>query len=372
MHSGYPADKGSLRFAHILGKCSQRGRSGNGQIHPISYSQGHGVASLARPFLYNLQLFGFQLQLLTDMHNRYDRRISREATMKLRIVQIAGLTAAAVLGTALLAAPALADGMNKKRALAEPPPAPRACSLSANIGLTTEYIFRGYSQTAEGAAVQGGFDATCGLFYAGVWASNLDWGNNGGGTTANNAASIEMDWYAGIKPKTGRITWDLGVIYYTYPNGSTPAVSTLPASNDPNYIEIKVGGSAEVWKDGTFGVTVFYSPEYQYETGATWTVEGSFSQGLPKMGMFTPTFSALVGFQSNEENTAQYRAAFGNGDNQYVYWNAGVTFAFLEKWSIDVRYWDTNLGDNAGGSAWCTGTLFQCDSRVVGTLKFTF
>ncbi len=77
--------------------------------------------------------------------------------------------------------------MNKKRALAEPPPAPRACSLSANIGLTTEYVFRGYSQTAEGAAVQGGFDATCGLFYAGVWASNLDWGNNGGGTTANNA-----------------------------------------------------------------------------------------------------------------------------------------------------------------------------------------
>ncbi len=160
-----------------------------------------------------------------------------------------------------------------------------------------------------------------------------------------------MDWYAGIKPKTGRDHLGSRRDLLHLSKGSTPAVSTLPASNDPNYIEIKVGGSAEVWKDGTFGVTVFYSPEYQYETGATWTVEGSFSQGLPKMGMFTPTFSALVGYQSNEENTAQYRAAFGNGDDNYLYWNAGVTFAFLEKWSIDVRYWDTNLRDNAGGSA---------------------
>src|SRR6202008_4268592 len=139
---------------------------------------------------------------------------------------------------------------------------------------------------------------------------------------SNNAASIEMDWYAGIKPKTGPITWDIGVIYYTYPNGSTPAVSGLPAKNDPNYFEIKVGGSAEVWKDGTFGVTVFYSPEYQYETGQTWTVEGAFAQVLPKIGMFTPTFSALIGFQSNE-GTAAYRNGIGNGDDQYTYWNAG-------------------------------------------------
>ena len=40
-------------------------------------------------------------------------------------------------------------------------------------------------------------------------------------------ANIEMDWYAGIKPVTGRITWDLGVIYYTYPNSSN--IGTNPA-----------------------------------------------------------------------------------------------------------------------------------------------
>ncbi len=77
-----------------------------------------------------------------------------------------------------------------------------------------EYVFRGISQTDEGPAIQGGFDATCGIFYAGVWASNLDFGGDGAG---NDIANIEIDFYAGIKPKTGRITWDLGVIYYAYP-----------------------------------------------------------------------------------------------------------------------------------------------------------
>jgi uncharacterized protein (TIGR02001 family) len=283
--------------------------------------------------------------------------------MNLRITKFAGLAAAAMLGTALLAAPALADGMNRKRVMkAEPAPAPRACSLSANIGLASEYVFRGISQTSEGAAVQGGFDATCGLFYAGVWASNLDWGS---GPTSNAIANIEIDWYAGIKPKTGPITWDLGIIYYTYPNSTD-----LFTGFDNNYVELKVGGSAEIWKDGTLGVTVFFSPEYQYETGNVWTVEGSFAQVLPKLGMFTPTFSALLGYQTGDD--VAYSNRVGNGDSSYLYWNAGVTFGFLEKWSIDVRYWDTNLGDNAGGSAFCNGALFQCDSRVVGTLKFTF
>lgn len=236
----------------------------------------------------------------------------------------------------------------------------RRCTLSANIGLASEYVFRGVSQTAEGAAVQGGFDATCGKFYAGVWASNLDWG----GTAAGDIANIEMDWYAGFKPVTGRITWDIGLIYYTYPK------SIDVGGFENNYVELKVGASGEIWKNGTLGGTLFYSPDYQYETGNVWTLEGSFAQALPKLGMFTPTFSALAGYQKGDD--AGYLARVGNGDDHYTYWNAGVTFAFLEKWSLDVRYWDTSLSDNAGGSAWCNGSVFQCDERVVATLKFTY
>jgi uncharacterized protein (TIGR02001 family) len=250
----------------------------------------------------------------------------------------------------------------RRGSLIDAKPEERRCNLSANVGLTTEYVFRCYSQTDEGPAVQGGFDVTCGIFYAGVWASNLDWGGDGAG---HDIANIEMDWYLGVKPVTGPITWDVGVIYYSYPNSAD-----FVAGRDNNYFEIKVGASTTPWKDGTVGVTVFYSPEYQYETGSVVTVEGSISQTLPKVGIFTPTISALLGYQKGDATL--YNTLFGNFDDHYWYWNAGITLGFHEKYSLDFRYWDTSLSENAGGSSWCKGQIFQCDERFVATLKFTF
>src|SRR6185295_12213873 len=149
----------------------------------------------ARLFHEELPLRQMQLRHGSFMHNKNHRRISREATMTFRISKLASLAAASALGVAIFAGPALADGLMRRGSIKDPveAPAPRACTLSANVALATEYVFRGVSQTAEGPAVQGGFDATCGLFYAGVWASNLDWDVNNAG---RNAASIEMDWYA--------------------------------------------------------------------------------------------------------------------------------------------------------------------------------
>lgn len=273
------------------------------------------------------------------------------------------LVATATVASLATSTAAMAGGSLKD---APAPEKPR-CTYSANVGLTTDYVFRGYSQSAAGPAVQGGFDATCGMFYAGVWASSINWNDVALGS---NNASVEMDWYLGIKPVTGRVTWDLGLIYYTYPNARKFAPGAFAFNGNNEYLELKVGASTEVWKDGTLGGTVFYSPEYQYGTGNVWTMETSFSQVLPKVDRFTPTFSALLGYQTG--NTDKYKTAFGNLDSSYLYWNAGVTFAFAEKWSLDFRYWDTNLSDNKGGSATCNGTIFQCDDRYVATLKFTY
>lgn len=280
--------------------------------------------------------------------------------MNITAARSASLGAASILGAFVLAAPALADGTPSRGRIAAREPAPRLCGLSANVGLASDYVFRGFSQSAETPAIQGGFDATCGLFYAGVWASNVDFGTFDFETVAN----IEVDLYAGIKPKTGPISWDLGVIYYTYPEQNSLF--------ELNYVELKVGGSAEVWKGGTLGAMVFYSPEYTGETGDVWTVEGSISQALPTVGMFSPTVSALLGYQTGDSDA--WSATFANGDDSYLYWNVGLTFGFLEKWSLDLRYWDTDIS-NAGG--FCDGTsvvgdLFQCDERFMATLKFTY
>jgi uncharacterized protein (TIGR02001 family) len=288
-------------------------------------------------------------------------RISGECNMTSTFERFAE-AAIAALAILALASPAAADGMMRKGSLKDTPaPQQERCKLSANIALATEYVFRGISQTSEGPAVQGGFDATCGRFYAGVWASNLDWNEPN--------TDIEMDWYAGIKPVTGRITWDLGVIYYTYPR------ALEPLGREYNYVELKVGGSTEIWKDGTLGVTVFYSPDYQYETGSVWTIETGFTQNLPKFTAFrrewSPSFSALLGYQTATGSAADKAAYVSNvtgDDDNYLYWNAGLTLGFHEKWSIDFRYWDTNIdrSDN------CKGPTFACDERFVATLKFTY
>ena len=291
--------------------------------------------------------------------------------MTARLQRFAGRAFAAA-ALMLLAGPAFADGY--RGSLKDSPKPEERCKHSANVDIATEYVFRGISQTKEGPAIQGGYDLTCGIFYAGVWASNLDWG---GDTAGNSIANIEMDWYLGVKPVTGRITWDLGVIYYSYPNSAKVAVNAVgaPDRRDYNYVELKVGASTEIWKDGTVGVTVFYSPDYQYEAGSVWTTEASFTQVFPKFSAlhreWTPSFSALLGYQKATSDKAVYIRNVTGDDDSYLYWNAGVTFGFLEKWSIDFRYWDTNI-DKAPGFGSCSVDLFSCDQRFVGTLKFTF
>jgi len=285
-------------------------------------------------------------------------------------------SAAALLAATLLAAPAVADGMLARGRVAAPAPAPEArpCTLSANAALASEYVFRGVSQTSEGLAIQGGFDATCGSFYAGVWASNLDWGpaltpGGDGDFSTVTWASIELDSYAGFKGKFGRFAWDLGVIYYAYPN-STRNVFFLDDGFDRfrnDYVELKAGAGVDLWKDGTLGVTGFYSPDYQYETGTVWTLEVGFTQAFQAYWGVTPTISALYGHQWGNNN--DYAARIANGDDNYSYWNAGVTLGFLEKWSLDLRYWDTDLN---GSNDFCNGNYFQYDSRFVATLKFTY
>jgi len=78
--------------------------------------------------------------------------------------------------------------------------------LSANIGATSNYLWRGVTQTGDEAAVQGGIDfAHDSGFYAGTWASNVSGGE-------------ELDLYAGFGGEAGSVGYDVGVIYYAYPS----------------------------------------------------------------------------------------------------------------------------------------------------------
>jgi uncharacterized protein (TIGR02001 family) len=96
--------------------------------------------------------------------------------------------------------------------------------LSFNIGLTSDYRYRGISQTRLKPAVQAGVDyALPGGFYIGAWASTIKWIKDAGGE-----ANVEIDLYGGYKGEIAKdLTYDVGVLTYVYPrNGLSTNANT--------------------------------------------------------------------------------------------------------------------------------------------------
>lgn len=98
--------------------------------------------------------------------------------------------------------------------------------LSANVGLTSNYLWRGVSQTDDKPAVSGGIDyAMDSGWYAGAWVSNVDFGDD---------ASHEFDWYFGYGGELGNgLSYDLGYIYYAYPDSAES-----DSSNEYDFAEV--------------------------------------------------------------------------------------------------------------------------------------
>jgi uncharacterized protein (TIGR02001 family) len=251
---------------------------------------------------------------------------------------------AALLGGVALAAAAgsaSAADLSMKDEPSMEAPAGRQLSVTGSVALTTDYVFRGQSQSDQGPAVQGTVEAAYGIFYAGTFASNIDFDDS------PPDANLEIDLYGGIRPTWNGVTFDLGIIYYAYPEAKDKGA-------DLDYVEFKAGASGTIFDRLNIGATLYYSPEYTGETGTALTVEGTASASIFKYRGIDFTASGTVGHIDIEDLP------------DYTYWNLGLTATLKEKYSLDVRYWDTDL--QGCGSA----TVFQCDERVVGTVKIGF
>ena len=227
---------------------------------------------------------------------------------------------------------------------------------SASLTGTSDYVFRGISQTGNDPTIQGSIGISYGMLYAGGWGSGLDFGDNG---ASGSDAQLEVDWYGGIKPSWnspfGKVDFDFGVVYYTYP-GANDFAGNL------DYVELKAGYSlpSPFIKNLTTGSTFYWSPDYSGEVGDVWTSESAASYALPKIGVFDPTISGLLGYQKGELS----QGFDVGGDDRYYYWNAGLTLG-VENIAFDFRYWDTDA--DKGGL--CGTNL--CDERFVFSATVT-
>jgi uncharacterized protein (TIGR02001 family) len=88
--------------------------------------------------------------------------------------------------------------------------------VSGNLGLTSDYRFRGISQSQNAPAVQGGIDyAHKSGFYVGNWNSSVS------SQVYTNGAGVESDLYAGWKKEFNGVTVDVGSYNYFYPRATT-------------------------------------------------------------------------------------------------------------------------------------------------------
>ncbi|OYY57927.1 MAG: hypothetical protein B7Y50_14355 [Hydrogenophilales bacterium 28-61-11] len=90
-------------------------------------------------------------------------------------------------------------------------------TLSANVGMYSNYVFRGISQTGGDPALQGGLDYTHSSgFYLGTWGSNVGWIED---YQEYNSGNVEIDVYGGFRGGIGEtgLTFDVGAIRYMYP-----------------------------------------------------------------------------------------------------------------------------------------------------------
>jgi len=157
-------------------------------------------------------------------------------------------------------------------ALTAAPVVHAADTLSFNASLTTDYRYRGISQSRLKPALQGGVDyATDGGFYVGAWGSTIKWIKDVGGD-----ADAEFDLYAGYKTEIASgLTLDVGVLQYYYPsNKLNPSANTLEGYGALSYgpATLKVSRSFT----NLFGFGDSKGSMY-YDLSATFDLGGGYS-----------------------------------------------------------------------------------------------
>ncbi len=213
-------------------------------------------------------------------------------------------------------------------------------SFSANVALTSEYFFRGLSQTDDAPALQGGFDYEIELskplgLYFGVWGSNVDFNEDAG----VDGATVEIDLYGGLKGSIGEtgLGWNAGLIYYAYPGADR--------SLDYDFVEIQ-GSLGYDFGVGSVSVGVNYSPNNFGDSGDAL---------YPKLGVEVPLGKRVALSGHLAKQYIEKEDVFGQPD--YVEWNIGAT-ATVAGFDLNLAYTDTDIeGDPDGADAMVVFTV---------------
>lgn len=188
--------------------------------------------------------------------------------------------------------------------------------FSGSVALTSDYVYRGVTQTDGAPMVSGSLDWASDTFYVGGWASGVDFGDG---------TSTEIDIYAGYTPTVGVFDLDLGAIYYIYPDA--------PDEPEQNFLEIYAGASTTV---GMFdlGASYAYSPEFYGESGTA--------------GYLALSAGTALGENFGVDVSYGYSDFYDLEDASYSDYSVGLTTSITDIVDLDFRFIGTDLDDDDG------------------------
>jgi uncharacterized protein (TIGR02001 family) len=240
-------------------------------------------------------------------------------------------------------------------------------AVSYNIGLFSQYIFRGYTQTHGDPALQGGVDVEHSSgFYAGIWGSNVSWLDDS--AAYDNGGSLEIDLYAGYASEIGDtgISYDVGVLQYLYPG----EVSTGIANANTTEVHLGLGygwfdtavhvvTSDDAWTWGKVSSlgspsakgTAYYEINAEIPVGEL--IEHKFLSGV--------SGNLHFGYQDFRGKNAVY----DNTADSYADWKVGLNKSFEN--GIDAGYYYTGT-DVRNGEGWWIAR----DGKFLGDSAHTF
>ena len=173
--------------------------------------------------------------------------------------------------------------------------------LTGNIGITSNYIWRGATQSSDEAAVSGGIDyAHSSGLYAGVWVSSLSSSNEYDSTDGNSTSTqYEQDLYIGYGGEAGPLSYDVSYIQYMYPVGDAveadfaeiivslgygpatltiaPTISKEDSTAQEDDVYMSLSAEFEVKKGLTLGV-LYGAYDFDEAAGSTTTDDYSHYQ----------------------------------------------------------------------------------------------
>ena len=183
-------------------------------------------------------------------------------------------------------------------------------TFTGNVGLVSDYRFRGISQTYKQPAVQGGFDYShASGFYLGTWASNVS------GNLYPGGAAMEWDFYGGYKFEPVKdLGLDVGLLHYYYPGARYYNATLGKSANKFDNTELYVGASYK-----------WFSVKYSHAL-------------TNYFGTQTATYGGWCGFNSNGTvPAANCVAATPGGSKGSSYLDLNANFEIMEKTTLGLH-----------------------------------